>query len=83
VRIRHFGFLANCHRAKKLRLCRGLLHAPDEVSGSLTGKMDWPQLLQSLTGKDPFACPACEHGRLIRIEELPPVPDHYSTRAPP
>jgi hypothetical protein len=28
VRIRHFGFLANCHRETKLALCRELLGAP-------------------------------------------------------
>ena len=28
VRIRHFGFLANCKRAEKLALCRSLLPAP-------------------------------------------------------
>jgi hypothetical protein len=31
-RIRHFGFLANSHRAAKLALCRKLLDAPVAIS---------------------------------------------------
>jgi len=84
VRIRHFGFLANLHRAAKLRLCRQHLKVSQEPSDSKQDRKDWVQLLQLLTGKDPFVCPNCQHGRLVRIRDLPPVliPPHTG-RAPP
>jgi hypothetical protein len=84
VRIRHFGFLANLHRAAKLRLCRQHLKVSQEPTGPKHDPKDWVQLLQSLTGKDPFVCPNCQHGRLVRIRDLPPIliPPH-TVRAPP
>jgi len=84
VRIRHFGFLANCHCAEKLRLCRKHLNVPEEPPPNELDQMDWAQLLQSLTGKDPLACPHCEKGRLVRVRKLSPISQHpHSCRAPP
>lgn len=60
VRIRHFGFLANCKRAEKLALCRSLLPArpiapePNIQTGEL----------------EPRRCPICKAGRLVFIEIL-------------
>ncbi|MET4121110.1 hypothetical protein ABIB85_007596 [Bradyrhizobium sp. JR1.5] len=63
-RIRHFGFMANSHRAAKLALCRKLLDrertAPNdaEPSPAESDALMWP--------KAP-ACPEC--GGVMRIVE--------------
>jgi len=60
VRIRHFGFLANCKRAEKLALCRSLLPAPQS-----------PTEPNAKTGApEPHRCPICKVGRLVFIEIL-------------
>ncbi len=71
-RLRHFGFLANRHRAAKLEICRTLLDQPqprpvvpdpaDEHSVADTSRESQRQ------------CPACRQGRMIR-SDLPPDPN--------
>jgi len=63
VRIRHFGFLANRVRRRRLIQCRALLAAspppiPIDSDNSTTSV------------EDPHACPICNRGRLIVIETL-------------
>src|SRR5258706_5868796 len=61
VRIRHFGFLANRNRTKKLALCRSLLPARPTVAE--------PNIE---TGEpEPRLCPICKVGWLVSIEILP------------
>lgn len=62
-RIRHYGFLANGHRAEKLVLCRRLLDvtatdAPDD------------QAEDGASQREPTCCPCCG-GPMIRIGLLP------------
>jgi hypothetical protein len=61
VRIRHFGFLANRNRTKKLALCRSLLPArPTAAEPNIE------------TGEpEPRLCPICKVGWLVSIEILP------------
>jgi hypothetical protein len=58
-RIRHYGCLANGHRAAKLALCRKLLDAP--VMGTAEDKADL---------RAPALCPCCG-GAMILIGTLP------------
>jgi Putative transposase len=51
VRIRHFGFLANCFRARRLSLCRQLLA---NISGT-SGAPDAPQAPETAV----WHCPRC------------------------
>jgi hypothetical protein len=63
-RIRHFGFMANCHRAEKLALCRSILN--HERSAPNIG--DPPHLdAQAKTSAEIPACPDC--GGVMRIVE--------------
>jgi hypothetical protein len=66
VRMRHFGFLANRARKKKLVLCRSLLAARGlATDASSTAQSSEP----SDSGKqESDLCPICKHGRLISIE---------------
>jgi hypothetical protein len=51
-RIRHYGFLANSHRAAKLALCRRLLDAP--VTGAPADAAE-----DKVSVRGPAACPCC------------------------
>jgi len=72
VRIRHFGFLANCHHATKLALCRELLGLPQVGPEQSSTPRDWETLYETLTGESLTLCPACHQGRMITVEILPP-----------
>lgn len=68
VHIRHFGFLANRSRKKKLALCRSLLAAPQIITKAIA---DSPGCGDSTTEEPLFRrCPVCKTGRLIRIQVL-------------
>jgi hypothetical protein len=70
-RIRYYGFLANCHRAAKLDLCRRLLSSP--ASELLPPPADYRDYYQALTGKDLRRCPQCGTGMLIRLALMGPT----------
>jgi hypothetical protein len=76
-RIRHYGFLANGHRASKLAQCRRLLAAPAPPPPPAT---DYRERYRQLTGHSLDICPACGG----RMEPLGPLPrgacDGTSTR---
>ena len=67
-RIRHYGFLANGHRAAKLALCRHLLEAP--TSAPTAPAADYRERYRQLTGRSLDICPVCG-GRLIPLALLP------------
>jgi hypothetical protein len=79
-RIRYYGFLANCHRAAKLELCRRLLATP--CTDLLPRPTDCRDLLAALTTSHLSLCPQCGVGILIRIQLFPchgPVPLRLDT----
>jgi hypothetical protein len=70
VRIRYFGFLANCHVEDKIACCRQLLKV-DPTSRLLpTPPADWQSLFHQLTGTFVDLCPLCQKGRLVRVQLL-------------
>jgi hypothetical protein len=73
--------MANCHRSKKLALCRRLLHANPTEQPPPQQPQDRFALFEDLTGRDPFQCPQCHNGRLVRSENVPPTPRPYNPRA--
>jgi hypothetical protein len=68
-RIRHFGFLANCHRQVKLALCRQLLLPP--ITELLPQPSQTRTLLDFLTKNKPVPCPQCGLGTMTRVAHLP------------
>ena len=62
VKIRHFGFLANCRRAAALRLCQTLLSVPAPVD-LLTDRQK--RALDRV-------CPSCRKGTLCLLADIPP-----------
>ena len=68
-RIRHYGFLANCHRAEKLAYCRALLSAG--AAGLLPSAEQCAERKDEITEKEPpHRCPQCGNGSMIRIAML-------------
>jgi len=86
MRIRHYGFLSNGNRTKKLATIRKLLGARTPKPPVVQSAAEW---LESVLGIDPERCPCC--GGPLRKRELRPTtprPGHCRTaprqsRAPP
>jgi hypothetical protein len=67
-RIRYFGFLGNCQRARKLALCRKLLGmAPPETAGP---PVDYRDRFEALTGRSLRECPHCRTGVMVVIDSI-------------
>jgi len=67
-RIRYFGFLGNCQRARKLALCRELLGmAPP---GPADPKADYRDRFEALTGRSLRECPHCRTGVMVVIDSI-------------
>jgi hypothetical protein len=69
-RIRHYGFLANGHRAAKLALCRRLLAAP--TPQPIPPAADYREQYLRLTGRSLDPCPCCA-GLMKNLGAIPPV----------
>lgn len=75
VRIRHFGFMANCAREKKLALIRSYLGA----TKSLKPKSNTEDTIKAITGLDVNQCQHCGKGQRQTILVVPQPTD---TRKP-
>jgi hypothetical protein len=69
-RIRYYGFLANCHRADQLALCRNLLATL--YSDLLPRPTDYPDFCVKLR-----LCPKCGIGTMLQLQVL--LPGHGPT----
>ncbi len=67
-RIRHYGFLANRHRADKITHCRALLSVPTPVTETTEVPQDYRDRYQALTGTSLRDCPHCGRGHMICID---------------
>lgn len=65
-RIRYYGFLANCHRARKLALCRELL-GMTPIEPAADPPADYRNLFEALTGRSLHECPHCHTGIMVVI----------------
>jgi hypothetical protein len=70
-RIRHYGFLANGHRAAKLALCRQLLAVPPPAAAPIP-PADYRERYRQLTGLSLEICPCCG-GVMMPLGPLPRV----------
>jgi len=82
-RIRHYGLLANSHRAEKIDRCRAAIaeqaHAESADAGAIdTGVLDPPSPPPGKNaGGGTMVCPHCG-GVMRRVAEIPPTrPDRY------
>ena len=78
-RIRYYGFLGNCHRARKLDRCRVLLGMAPVVPADPPA--DYRDRFEALTGRSLRECPCCHTGIMVvigcvnRPRDCQPVPD--------
>ena len=70
-RVRHYGLLANRHRAQRLARCRELLHVAAPAAPPAAPASAADRILQ-LTGIDILRCPVCGEGPMRRTERLAP-----------
>jgi len=82
MRIRHYGYLANRHRHRKLETCRRLLGcaAPPESTSPGEQPDAAPDVNPCLAEAAP-RCPVCGAGRLHTIETFERLPRHGSPPA--
>jgi Putative transposase/Transposase zinc-binding domain len=79
-RIRYYGFLANCHRERKLALCRDLLGMA-QIKPTATPPADYRDRFEALTGRSLRECPCCHTGTMVvvgcigRPTVCQPIPD--------
>ena len=78
-KIRYVGFLAACHRQKRLRMCCNLLGMPEpEPAAPPAGYLE---RYRQLTGRSLVKCPACDEEARLTVagfrpgEEPPPLED--------
>jgi hypothetical protein len=80
-RIRYYGFLSNCHRARKLDRCRSLLGTMPTASLPTDPPTDYRDRFEALTGRSLRECPHCHTGIMVVIDCIArpwvcvPVPD--------
>ena len=80
-RIRYYGFLGNCHRARKLALCRELLGMAPAGPAAVETTADYRDRFEALTGRSLRECPHCHTGIMVvidciaRLRVCQPVPD--------
>jgi len=65
-RVRYYGFLGNCHRARKLALCRELLAIAPAAPADPPA--DYRYRFEALTGRSLRACPRCHTGIMVVID---------------
>jgi hypothetical protein len=71
MRVRHYGLLANRHRAARLARCRTLLGAAAPPAQPVVAPSPAERIWQ-LTGVDILRCPVCGEGPMRRTDRLPP-----------
>jgi hypothetical protein len=69
MRLRHYGFLANRHKARTLRRCRDLLGQPSQPPPRRPQSV--VQWRQEVTGLDLTPCPHCGTRPLLRLPLAP------------
>ena len=70
MRIRHFGFLANCHRQPKLALIKILLKVELSVIGAQKESRQITSVAQAINSLS--HCPKCQYGIMRVIAEMNP-----------
>jgi hypothetical protein len=66
-RIRYYGFLGNCHRARKLAHCRELLGMTPVIAATTPESADYRDRYETLTGLSLRQCPHCHAGTMVVI----------------
>jgi len=69
MRIRHFGFLSNRHKAENIKKIRTFLGEPAELNKDACQSIE--DIMFQLTGIHIALCPHCKKGKMRVVSELP------------
>jgi hypothetical protein len=83
VRIRYFGWLANCHVQDQITRCRQLLDVAPAALLLPTPPADWRTLFPHLTGQWVDLCPLCQKGPLVPVPLLNSALPQLNRSPPP
>ena len=64
-RIRYYGYLGNCHRARKLALCRKRLGMATVMTATVPEPADYRDRYEALTGLSLRQCPHRRTGTMV------------------
>ena len=78
VRIRHYGFLANCVCQEKLTLCRALLEVATSLRDVALAPSAAAKAEVELGAALTHVCPCCKEGRMVIIELVSALRDQRS-----
>jgi hypothetical protein len=70
-RIRHYGFLSNCHRVEQLARCRHLLGVTAITLLPIVARLDYRTQYEQVTGHSLDRCPVCGQGQMRLVSILP------------
>ena len=73
-RIRHYGLLANGHKAEKLATCRSALQLPEPDTAVIETIRDFMQRVRQL---DVIRCTRCHAGAFHLVGAIAPVPSRW------
>jgi hypothetical protein len=72
-RIRYYGFLGNCHRVRKLELCRALIGMAATSGDATATAVNYRHRFEALTGRSLHCCPHCNAGTMVVITCIAPT----------
>ncbi len=72
VKIRHYGLLGSRNRKNNIALCRRLLDVRNPKNDTKDRPETWQDLMLRVSGVDVTRCPACQRGKMFRVEDLLP-----------
>ena len=72
VRIRHFGLLANRNK-DAIAVCLKILSGGTTIPRETVRQETWQEQVLRICGIDVTTCPVCKHGKMCRVEILPPI----------
>ena len=73
VRVRHYGLLANGVKRRRLARARSLLGMPAPPEPAQAEHESWQDAYRRIVGRDPLLCPTCRVGRLVVVNQIPPL----------
>jgi hypothetical protein len=72
VKIRHYGYLGNNQRKKRVNLILAKMKKPQHKEVVI---IPMQQRILELTGRDMFLCPCCKKGRLVLLPQVQAPPE--------
>jgi hypothetical protein len=73
VKIRYYGFMANCIKNKMIELCRTLIKDNKNTKTDILEKLDIEELISKNLSYLEKLCPVCKKGHMVIYEKVPVI----------